>query len=1220
MKTFFVSSTFRDMDEERDAILQITLPRLNAIARDYGESVSFCDLRWGVDTAALESDEGSQKVLNVCLDEIDRCRPPMVVILGYRYGWLPPGELIEEAARRRRLSLDSLQKSITALEIEYGALPEAANAQTLFYFREFDGDIPAHCASEDAEHFALLRQLKERILRINGGQVKTYRVCWNGQSLEGISDFANTLAEDLEALMLPQWKKNSLLTPWEKEIRAHRDYLEAKAAMFYARNSFAEELVEKIKNGKTRLLIEDVSGSGKSTFFSHLALRLEEEGFTVFPLFCGLTSESCTSADILRKIIFFLEETLHLSHFLEQTENGSISEKRWGQRLEELCLLCREEEGLHIVIMTDAIDQLLEDELRDRLLFLPQELSDSLRLVITCLDSFPSKNVPTCSFPPFEQEEKEDMIRAILNVHHRELSSKVISAMAALPQSDSPLYVSQLIQRMLLMNRQDFDRIRSLGDGMEAIISHQLEILSSCPEELGDLCAMVLEVAGERINSSLVSRAARFLAVSRRGLRLGDLQALLGDDFNMLDFSHFVTYMSDSFILRNDGRYDFSHRSIREGYLQNCEDLQGLHRQLIWHFLSLKEDDPLRKTELVYHMVMCRAGRDLISYIERYEDHEDKSIIRAAASTLFGILRSGREEISWFIPLIQNAAAYGSEQKLVRFLIRDFRPVGTGSEVDVCLVRFTLQAAAMASERLMAQGADLRHELARILYYLPDSMTQGEKDDKSYRRTIVCYHLLSLHLFHELRMENPTARTRMEEARACKRFAYAYRRYGCSVPKELHYIDAGISLAEEALSEEMRRDTLLFLSDCYSARASIYSGISSNPSAARAHALAAHEKNLDCLRRISKAFPQSDNRRAYCIAYRDIGDALAEMGGSEYAVNLQKALNYYNKAYELTCALYKDTRSLDSSRLQAGCCERIADLLSALSRKKYNGQIMEYYNTAEKLYRHILFQLATDDAFQSLGSVYANLGKHRILCDSSPESLKKAVRELHLAIVHYRKLIKVSDSEIKEAVSDIEEIVRQRQSLLAKNLTRPYYDLSLALQKLGREKEADAARQSARQLHSLCVSDEQSYAYAEVLEIMRYMPPQYRQAVPYTVTNIFLNFRDRQYKPHLNSSVPLMEQEVSKKTSALLAVLTVNYMTENDAEEEELLSYSRRIKKFKNRSLIRWMHRPCFNLDAVLRRVSQTGHLDAISGQLKWDMKKRGFVRHTVAGMELVRK
>ena len=122
MKTIFVSSTFKDMHFERDAIQEITVPLLKEKALKFGESVSFCDLRWGINTADLDSEEGSFKVLDVCLDEIDRCKPPMVVILGDRYGWIPSEKLTERAADRKELNKDWLKKDMELEDLKISAI------------------------------------------------------------------------------------------------------------------------------------------------------------------------------------------------------------------------------------------------------------------------------------------------------------------------------------------------------------------------------------------------------------------------------------------------------------------------------------------------------------------------------------------------------------------------------------------------------------------------------------------------------------------------------------------------------------------------------------------------------------------------------------------------------------------------------------------------------------------------------------------------------------------------------------------------------------------------------------------------------------------------------------------------------------------------------------------------------------------------------------------
>ena len=87
MKHIFISSTFRDMQAERDLVQERVLPELKEKARKYGENVGVIDLRWGVDTSELETEEGSRKVLSVCLDEIERSHPYMLIFVGERYGW-----------------------------------------------------------------------------------------------------------------------------------------------------------------------------------------------------------------------------------------------------------------------------------------------------------------------------------------------------------------------------------------------------------------------------------------------------------------------------------------------------------------------------------------------------------------------------------------------------------------------------------------------------------------------------------------------------------------------------------------------------------------------------------------------------------------------------------------------------------------------------------------------------------------------------------------------------------------------------------------------------------------------------------------------------------------------------------------------------------------------------------------------------------------------------
>lgn len=86
----FISSTFADMKEERNAFAQRVYPRLRGLCESRGYKFQAVDLRWGVrEEAALD-----QQTVRICLDEIRRSqqispKPNFLVLLGDRYGWRP---------------------------------------------------------------------------------------------------------------------------------------------------------------------------------------------------------------------------------------------------------------------------------------------------------------------------------------------------------------------------------------------------------------------------------------------------------------------------------------------------------------------------------------------------------------------------------------------------------------------------------------------------------------------------------------------------------------------------------------------------------------------------------------------------------------------------------------------------------------------------------------------------------------------------------------------------------------------------------------------------------------------------------------------------------------------------------------------------------------------------------------------------------------------------
>lgn len=67
----FISSTFNDMKEERDELVAKVFPKLRKICEQRGVVWGEVDLRWGI----TDEEKAEGKVLPICLEEIQECRP-----------------------------------------------------------------------------------------------------------------------------------------------------------------------------------------------------------------------------------------------------------------------------------------------------------------------------------------------------------------------------------------------------------------------------------------------------------------------------------------------------------------------------------------------------------------------------------------------------------------------------------------------------------------------------------------------------------------------------------------------------------------------------------------------------------------------------------------------------------------------------------------------------------------------------------------------------------------------------------------------------------------------------------------------------------------------------------------------------------------------------------------------------------------------------------------
>ena len=634
MKNIFISSTFIDMQAERDMVQERVVPALRAEARKYGDNVGVIDLRWGVDTSTLETEEGSAKVLKVCLDEIDRSHPYMLIFLGERYGTMMREDQIERSVRGRedKYTTDDYVKSITALEVEYGALSEKYGEldHCVVCFRE----PVVHMIDEQnrplySEKMELGREklqvLKDKICRELGTTERliTYTGTWdksegklkdfisNGQPLDKV------LTECFMDMFREDWKEYEQLSWQDKEQLSFRALMESKLRTFAGREELLEEYYQKITNANCPIILRGETGSGKTAIMCKLAERLQREGENVFTFFAGVGSRSTNAESLVKQMVYYVENHLCvITHYGEEylTRKEDITNKNlkesdrkleywdWIERLKMLCNNLMEGEKIYFVV--DALDQLRYDEHLRKLDFFVN--AEYIQILASCTDKFELATEglvqrEILDIPVLSVDDAKEMIGSIFASYSRNVYRAIEEEILKKQSIVSPLYVSLLIQRLNMMDAEELGSASTEAK----IIDLGISIVRNIPDELEDAVVFIIRNSIEKldVNSDVLMDICQFLAVSRNGLRMSDLRQILKTNekqLPILDFTLLRNYLDAFFYMHEDGRIDYTHKVIRHGLLNTIKDIGIYQEQILNHVKSLDKNDVFRMQEGMY--------------------------------------------------------------------------------------------------------------------------------------------------------------------------------------------------------------------------------------------------------------------------------------------------------------------------------------------------------------------------------------------------------------------------------------------------------------------------------------------------------------------------------------------------------------------------------------------------------------------------------------------
>ncbi|XP_064632184.1 uncharacterized protein LOC135490720 isoform X2 [Lineus longissimus] len=605
----FVSSTFRDFRDEREILIKKTFREINALCADRGVFFTYVDLRWGI--TSEQTDDG--KTIAICLQEIDKCRPYFICMMGDRFGWCQkqgePDQMLDKsytyAIENHNKTLGWIgdyryDTSVTQLEILHGALnnPEASKGRVFFYQRyppksddmsENDFKVKS---SESEWHHSRQYSMREKV-KGSGFPVKDY--------VDPVTVSAH-IKEDLQNCIEDDFPAGTQLTRLQQEKESHDAFADARRHVYIGKEEYFTSIDAQVETftGAPFVILGE-SGCGKSALVANWAGKLEdrEPDTFIFLHFIGSTAESASYIKLLRRLYEEIKAYFKVEMPIPSTDTNIVRELPTWLTLAGSRRKC--------VIILDALNQLDDglgiDGTEQDLTWIPKTLPAGVFIILSTL---PGRAMDACiaagwksmEVARLEQSQKEQIITDYLeNVYGKTLSDDQKKMIIEAPQTNNPLYLKALL-----------DEVRIYGSFSSLSQKIADYLLADTP---GDLFTKILErleadfEKGSIERAGLVRETTVAIWCASRGMSEDELRELL--QVPSAVWSPFYLSLAENLVNRN-GILNFFHDHLRQAveskYLPAPEDKQREYK-LLADFFDSRELNSRKLEELPYLLTMA---------------------------------------------------------------------------------------------------------------------------------------------------------------------------------------------------------------------------------------------------------------------------------------------------------------------------------------------------------------------------------------------------------------------------------------------------------------------------------------------------------------------------------------------------------------------------------------------------------------------------------------
>jgi hypothetical protein len=650
------------------------------------------------------------------MDEIERCRPRFMCILGGRYGWVPPGA----------------SESITALEVEEGALGRLdVPTFRYFYFRDraVTDSIPDERSADYRETAgsAAERALDELKQRVRGSIGKSlvapgviaesplpvfeYPCEWDPSTerVVGLEAFGERVHDDLLASVEAELGQLAPRAPdpLEEESDLAEAFVETHAQRYVVgqRREILDALLAHAggTGGEGCLCVTGEPGSGKSALLAKVYRDYVREGTDDVAIAHFVGVNASDARGLLQRMC--RELALASGDDPEQLPNDYPSLERSFSGL-----IARTAASRHVVLLIDAINQLEPSYAAHGMGWLPERLPDNARVIVSALEGPALAALRARPQPPVElrlpvlrDDDADQIVRRFLARYRKALDERQRQSLLGKEDARKPLYLLTAVEELRTLGSYDdmTNRIEALPGAIGLLFDW---ILRRLEKDDG-----FRDAHGALVGPELVRAWCSYVGLGRSGMTEAELVALV-DPGDLRGNVAALTRLLRPYLMRRGELIDFFHGQLGEAverrYLSDEAASVSAHAAIARHFASKTYAYGRTLSELAYHLGRGRLWPELLDLLT------DQRFLELTAERL----GPSTSRTGWSI----NQFLEESLEPLPPELIRTDRRVASMAE--------GLQSFSAALELTIVRGAGRSDPQARCPACERDGVVHGHVD------------------------------------------------------------------------------------------------------------------------------------------------------------------------------------------------------------------------------------------------------------------------------------------------------------------------------------------------------------------------------------------------------------------------------------------------------------------------------------------------------------